>query len=134
MKTNIKLRKARKLMGYSQSQAAKLSGLSQTRISKLETKEHKLIPKKYLFFLVQNGININLIFSDDKAADTNKVISGITKDDYLLIGERLKTKELGSIDDSQKKVITAQILSDIEKLQERISEIERLIKASNTEI
>jgi transcriptional regulator with XRE-family HTH domain len=121
-------------MGYSQSQAAKLSGLSQTRISKLETKEHKLIPKKYLFFLVQNGININLIFSDDKAADTNKVISGITKDDYLLIGERLKTKELGSIDDSQKKVITAQILSDIEKLQERISEIERLIKASNTEI
>lgn len=59
---NNKLRLAREFIGLSQQDVANQIGLTQCIISLLESKGRKQISIAYLTFLVEKGVNLNLLF------------------------------------------------------------------------
>lgn len=63
MEVFTKLREARELLGYTQTEAAKLSGVRSKDISMLEAGKKKFVPDQYLHFLYNAGIDINSIYN-----------------------------------------------------------------------
>lgn len=57
-----KLKRARDLLGLTQSQAAQDSRVKQPHISDMEKNEKALIPKRYIDFLYSRGIDLNTLF------------------------------------------------------------------------
>src|ERR1700677_2313749 len=67
-----RLKIARKLIGYSQKDAAIRAGLEQKDISLLETGGKKFIPNEYIQFLYNEGIDINSIYNDSENVSLKK--------------------------------------------------------------
>ncbi|MBS1945669.1 MAG: helix-turn-helix transcriptional regulator [Bacteroidetes bacterium] len=57
-----KLKKARELLGLTQTQAATASGVKQPHLSDMEKNEKTLIPVRYIDFLYKNDIDLNSLF------------------------------------------------------------------------
>jgi len=129
MEIKKNLRKARVLLGYSQSQAAKLSGVSQTDISRIETGIRKFIPVEYFTFLASHGINMNLIFSDENITIFNHSNNNSTKVNYNMIEQELNIEK-----GIQKEELAHMIASNLDELQEMLNIIKQIIKKYDLDI
>ncbi|WP_240911297.1 helix-turn-helix domain-containing protein [Yeosuana marina] len=59
-----KIKKAREMLGLSQSDFAESVGVTQKDVSLLESGNKKFIPNKYIDFLIDKGFDLNTIFDD----------------------------------------------------------------------
>src|ERR1700748_417361 len=67
-----RLKIARELTGFSQTEAGTRSGVGQKEISLLEKGTRKFIPNQYMQFLQKEGIDINSLFDDSKQVGLNR--------------------------------------------------------------
>jgi transcriptional regulator with XRE-family HTH domain len=129
MEIKHNLRKARVLLGFSQSQVAELSGVSQTDISRIETGTRKFIPVEYFAFLASHGIDMNLIFSDEDIQFFNHSNNDSIKVNYNMIWQELNIEK-----GIQKEELAHMIASNLDELQERLNMIKKIIKKYDLDI
>ena len=65
MNEYYKIKKARELLGLSQSEFASKVGATQKDVSNIEAGKKKFIPKGYIEFLISQNFDINSLFDDD---------------------------------------------------------------------
>jgi transcriptional regulator with XRE-family HTH domain len=105
-KVHIKIKKARKLLGFTQSQAGDLCGIDQYKISDIENGKSKFIPNQYMEFLHINGIDLNSIFDD--SFDPKKNEENIAAEPVSAYGKCRECIQKDKIIEAQQKTINTQ--------------------------
>lgn len=76
--TGKRLAEARRLLSFTQQQAAENGGVSQRDVSELESDTKVFIPSTYLAFLGRNGILLNAIFNSELDLSLSAVVQNPT--------------------------------------------------------
>lgn len=90
--TGKRLAEARRLLSFTQQQAAENGGVSQRDVSELESDTKVFIPSTYLAFLGRNGILLNAIFNSELDLSLSAVVQNPTTapNEYYIPKEELR--------------------------------------------
>ncbi|PJJ48431.1 helix-turn-helix domain-containing protein [Hymenobacter chitinivorans] len=78
-----KLRTIRQEFNMTQLELAQASGLSQRDISQLENGRKEGLPKEFIHFLHNRGVDLNWLFTDPEAAEVTTTVAGGKPKKYL---------------------------------------------------
>ena len=106
MTIGSRLKKIRDLMGKTQSDAALESGISQKDLSLLESDHRKFIPKKYIDWLLENGVNLNYVFGGDRFGRIKREENGfiLVEEPYESYTTKLSDEEINKVKAFIKKI------------------------------